>query len=339
MKVYWHARLFPALRGEYEHRVDVVAARRRKPWTTSRQMVADSTLYRTSAGSSGTCSASSTPAATGSVPGTTQRRASASRRLAQTSRPAPLELDPELEMPRYYVNCDIHQHPGGVWSDPVAGFVYERGASTHHAARRRARTRDLHYRFTGMLEETCPAPQRVLDMGCGFGKSTAADRRAVSASARSMRVDLAAPVPATVAARDAAATCASARWTRPRTDYPDGAFRPGDLDDAAARDAAAGDREDARRSGARAAARRQDGAPRLPTTCAIRSRGFIHYTTAGATTSRSWSRSPRWTSPALLGELGFTNVEIEPFEEAEGALAPEFPRWRFPWTVITAERV
>ena len=40
----------------------------------------------------------------------------------------------------------------------------------------------------------------------------------------------------------------------------------------------------------------------------------------------------------LLEKLGFKNVRIEPFEEADGVLSPEFRTWRYPWTMITAER-
>src|SRR5207248_8471174 len=39
-----------------------------------------------------------------------------------------LELNPDLKLPHYYTRIDIHQHPGGVWSDDVAGLVYEHGA-------------------------------------------------------------------------------------------------------------------------------------------------------------------------------------------------------------------
>jgi hypothetical protein len=31
-------------------------------------------------------------------------------------------------------------------------------------------------------------------------------------------------------------------------------------------------------------------------------------------------------------------VRVLPFEEAEGTLAPGYARWRFPWTIIAAER-
>jgi hypothetical protein len=39
-----------------------------------------------------------------------------------------------------------------------------------------------------------------------------------------------------------------------------------------------------------------------------------------------------------LEAKGFRNVRVLPFEEAEGTLAPDYARWRFPWTLIAAER-
>ena len=35
---------------------------------------------------------------------------------------------------------------------------------------------------------------------------------------------------------------------------------------------------------------------------------------------------------------GFVDVEIRPFEEADGTLDAGYPNWRFPWTVIVACR-
>ena len=84
---------------------------------------------------------------------------------------APVELSEGMEFPEYYTAIDIHQHPGGVWSDPIAGFVYERGArSTTPLAG--ARHKDLHDRLTAAALDGRPAPARILDLACGFGKST-----------------------------------------------------------------------------------------------------------------------------------------------------------------------
>jgi hypothetical protein len=37
-----------------------------------------------------------------------------------------------------------------------------------------------------------------------------------------------------------------------------------------------------------------------------------------------------------LGEAGFVNIAIEPFAETEGATRPDWPYWRFPWTLFRA---
>src|SRR6185369_8488141 len=81
----------------------------------------------------------------GLIPWHQQERARLEAALAETPA-STIELDPQLEMPRYYVNCDIHQHPGGVWSDPIAGFVYERAASTTTPLAG-VRHADMHERF------------------------------------------------------------------------------------------------------------------------------------------------------------------------------------------------
>ena len=115
---------------------------------------------------------------------------------------------------------DIHQHPGGVWSDPIAGFVYERGARSTtplagRAPRRPARPSDATWRW-----RTPGAGARMLDLGCGFGKSTRPFYRARCRRPRSTAIDLSAPC---LQARRAdggdagARTCASARSTPSRT--------------------------------------------------------------------------------------------------------------------------
>jgi hypothetical protein len=37
-------------------------------------------------------------------------------------------------------------------------------------------------------------------------------------------------------------------------------------------------------------------------------------------------------------DAGFDSVEILPFEEFSGALAPDMTAWRFPWTLIIAHK-
>lgn len=80
-----------------------------------------------------------------------------------------LELHPELELPDWYTAFDIHLQPGGVWSDDTAAFVYEEGAKVVML-----REND-EYLFHRLLVETAVPTgdhERIVDVGCGFGKST-----------------------------------------------------------------------------------------------------------------------------------------------------------------------
>ena len=40
----------------------------------------------------------------------------------------------------------------------------------------------------------------------------------------------------------------------------------------------------------------------------------------------------------LLAEIGFVDISIEAFEEADNALSPEHPHWRFPWATVSARK-
>ncbi len=79
-----------------------------------------------------------------------------------------LRLNPNIEMPRYYTAVDFHQHPGGVAGDELAGMVYEFGRKT--TTPNHIHEDDLHHR----LAAACPKGdfKRILDFGCGIGKST-----------------------------------------------------------------------------------------------------------------------------------------------------------------------
>lgn len=81
-----------------------------------------------------------------------------------------LVLNPELELPKWYTDYDIHVQPGSFYSDDLSAFIYELGA-------RIVMLRDNDgYKFHRLFGETAlpdiPEATRVLDMGCGFGKST-----------------------------------------------------------------------------------------------------------------------------------------------------------------------
>lgn len=112
---------------------------------------------------------------------------------AMLDRPLPegmLSLDPTLALPDYYTDCDIHQQPGGLWSDALGGVIYRQAAGASGGVVSRG---SLHERFTSVVESHMPEGwSRLVDLGCGYGKSTLpfAQRRP---RAEAIGVDLAAP--------------------------------------------------------------------------------------------------------------------------------------------------
>jgi ubiquinone/menaquinone biosynthesis C-methylase UbiE len=255
-------------------------------------------------------------------------------RLERSLESAPAELKPGFEYPEYYTRIDIHQHPGGVWSDPIAGFVYERGArSTTPLAG--TKHRDLHEWLASAVLEKCPAPQRVLDMGCGFGKSTRPFYQALG-SGKVEGIDLSAPC-LRLAARDAAALARFRQVDATRTDYPDASFDlvtstmllhelpPREVEKVLA--------ESARllKPGGRMV--HLDFLPADDDFARL-----IHFGHARRNNEPYMEPLASMDLPGVLKRLGFKKIEITPFEEAEGTLAPGYAFWRFPWTLIAARR-
>ena len=109
--------------------------------------------------------------------------------LQEVQGPARLVLDPALELPDWYTDWDIHIQPGGVWRNDASAETYELGAKLVMLGVNDDYT--FHRAFT-----TTAIPQRtyraILDMGCGFGKSTWPLKRAYP-DAEVTGLDLAAP--------------------------------------------------------------------------------------------------------------------------------------------------
>ena len=81
-----------------------------------------------------------------------------------------LTENPDLAAPDYYQENDFHQHPGGLGGDAIAAVVYREGAGAAAGVVGKA---GLHNRFAkAALGDR--KPKRVLDIGCGFGRSTQA---------------------------------------------------------------------------------------------------------------------------------------------------------------------
>src|SRR5690606_16148806 len=78
-----------------------------------------------------------------------------------------LEFDAATRYPAYY-RFDFHRQAGGIWRDARGAAAYLMGARIVHVGRNNAN--ELHDRFAADLGPL--RPRRVLDLGCGFGKTT-----------------------------------------------------------------------------------------------------------------------------------------------------------------------
>jgi len=339
-KSFWTTRMYPALRAEYERRA---AAKPPQSPEEVGELLGDSTLYRYYAWLERHLQRFKYSGRYGLQPWHAQQRAALESAIDPTNvYGAALELDPELELPKYYTSVDIHQHPGGVWSDPIAGFVYERGARTTTPLAG-PRHRDLHDRLSELAGRKCPQARRILDLACGFGKSTRPFCERFP-DAEIVAIDLAAPC-IKLAARDAAA--AGVRNVRFRqmnaaaTDFPDESFDlvtstmflheipPPAIERTLA--------EAARVLRPGGAMVHLDFIPQVqPVGDAFAQ--FIHYTHGRRNNEPFMEPLARMNLAELLERLGFGEVEIVPFEEADGTLAPDYRNWRFPWTAIIAEK-
>ncbi|MGQ0385135.1 MAG: class I SAM-dependent methyltransferase [Gammaproteobacteria bacterium] len=98
-------------------------------------------------------------------------------------------LDAGLRLPGWYTEWDIHLQPGGVWSGDRAARMYELGARLVMLGGND--DYEFHRLFTARAvpQRDC---RRIVDLGCGFGKSTFPFKQACP-RAEVIGVDLAAP--------------------------------------------------------------------------------------------------------------------------------------------------
>jgi ubiquinone/menaquinone biosynthesis C-methylase UbiE len=160
----WADTLYPALRAEFDeaghqpHDAAEAGAALRSmslyPWFSHIERSQQKMMWRT-------CSAA-----------VAARRAKLTEQLLGDDAPSVgrLTLDPRLPLPAWYTRYDIHIQPGGFTGSDLSSYVYEIGA-------RVVMLRDnddykFHRLFTDTALPEIPQAGRVLDVGCGFGKST-----------------------------------------------------------------------------------------------------------------------------------------------------------------------
>ncbi len=336
-KTYWTTEIYPALKQDYDRRAGAAAE---PPQTADdvNALIGDTTLYRYYAWLERHLQRYKYAGRYGLAPYHDERRAELLATLDDVKAgDARLELDAALDMPPYYSAVDIHQHPGGVWSDEIAGFVYERGARSTTPLMG-GNHRDLHQRFTDFIAAR-GAPKRILDMGCGFGKSTGPFVESFPDAAVEA-IDLAGPcvaLGAREASRGGADNVRYRQMNAYETDYGDGEFdlvtstmlihelpppRIAELFDEAARVLSPGGRMVHLDFYA------------LPDAFSR----FIHYGHGRRNNEPFMEPWAELDVVEMLEARGFRDVEIVPFREAEGVDADNSPYWRFPWTVIAAEK-
>jgi ubiquinone/menaquinone biosynthesis C-methylase UbiE len=259
----------------------------------------------------------------------------AAARLAAAEN-ARLELNEKFQVPDYYEAHDIHQHPGNLHADPLAGLVYEASALSIHPATRR---NELHERFVEVVRrEATGRLQQVLDMGCGFGKSALPLARAFP-QAEVVGVDVSAPCLKLAAADAAAAKIPNIRFRQ--ADARHTGLAPGSFDlvtstmllhelpEHAVEETLA---ETSRLLAPGGLSIHLDFRAEDPFW------QFIFYGHGVRNNEPYLEPLMRMDLASAYRKAGFEAVRIDPFAEREGATDPSNPFWRFPWAAIIARK-
>lgn len=249
-----------------------------------------------------------------------------------------LQFDPDFRQPTYYTSIDIHQHPGGVWSDEIAGYVYERGARS--TAPMLDKAASLHHRLTAAALDRAARPvRRMVDLGCGFGGSTRPfymDHPEIDV----VGVELSEPCLRLAAHR--AAEDQARNVTFRQADAADTGLDEASCDLVTSTMLL---HEMPPRHVARVLAETHrllaPGGLSIHLDFLARDdpfRTFIHEGHSQRNNEPFMPPLNRMDLDAAHREAGFETVEIVPFEEMPGTLAPGFTAWRFPWTLIVARK-
>jgi len=169
-KLFWTRRLYQELYALYQSRVAERSGNAPQTFEEAEEMIGDSALYQFFGWLERHLQRLKYSGSYGIVATVDKQRDELLRELEVATREnsSHLRLNPNIEMPRYFAAVDFHQHPGGVAGDELAGLVYEFGRKT--TTPDHLHEDDLHHR----LAAACPKGdfKRILDFGCGIGKST-----------------------------------------------------------------------------------------------------------------------------------------------------------------------
>lgn len=336
-RTWWAVELFPQLREEYEVRKRLAEQEGRQVRTAEdvALLFARSTAYQYFCWLERHVQKSKYSSSRwGLVAQLAQESDRAAERLAAAAK-ARLELQDGFQAPDYYVAHDIHQHPGNLHSDPLAGLVYEASALSIHPATRR---NELHERFVDVVRRERAGLRKVLDMGCGFGKSALPLARAFP-QAEVVGVDVSAPCLKLAAADAAAAKVPNIRFRQ--ADARHTGLEPGSFDlvtstmllhelpGQAVEETLA---ETSRLLAPGGVSIHLDFRADDPFW------QFIMYGHGVRNNEPFLEPLMRMDLAEAYRKAGFDEVRIEPFAEREGATDPSNPFWRFPWAAIIARK-
>jgi ubiquinone/menaquinone biosynthesis C-methylase UbiE len=246
-------------------------------------------------------------------------------------------------MPAWYTDWDIHVQPGGIWQTDMSARIYELGAKLVMLGG------NDDYAFHRRFVETCLDPTQVksatllVDLGCGFGKSTWPLKRTYP-DAEVIGLDLAAPClrmahvkaeQQNLAIRFIQADCQATGLAAGSADVVTSTMLVHEMPQAAL------------------AATIRESARLLKPGGSLRFLDF-HYTGDGFRDFAMFEHGTRNNEPFMPGAMaadtlgmcadaGLANVRWVAFDERGGGrigeLAwPKRPEWHFPWAVLEAEK-
>jgi ubiquinone/menaquinone biosynthesis C-methylase UbiE len=334
VRTWWAVQLFPRLREEYEVRKQLAEREGRRVQTPEdvALLFSNSTLYAWFCWLERHVQKSKYSSSRwGLVAQIAREPQTAAERLKPG---APLELDPKLRVPDYYAAHDIHQHPGNLHGDANAGLVYEASALSIHP---RTKRNELHERFIELVRREGQF-QKVIDMGCGFGKSTIPLAHAFP-RAQVTGVDVSEPC-LKLAAADAKFSNLS------NIDFRQADARhtglKGEAFDLVTSTMLLHELPEESVDATLAETRRLLAPGGVSIHLDFRTEDpfwqFVMYGHAQRNNEPFLEPLIRMDLAAAYRKAGFDEVRIEPFAEREGATDPSNPFWRFPWAAIIARK-
>jgi len=335
-RTWWAVELFPRLREEYEVRKRLAEQEGRQVRTAEdvALLFSRSTAYAYFCWLERHVQKSKYSSSRWGLVAQLAREADRAAERLAAGQAAQLELKDGFRVPEYYAAHDIHQHPGNLHADPLAGLVYEASALSIHPATRR---NELHERFVEVVRRE-GVFSKVLDMGCGFGKSAVPLARAFP-EAQVVGVDVSEPCLKLAAADAAAAKVRNVRFRQ--ADARQTGLEPGSFDLVTSTmllHELPGEAVEETLAETHRLLAPGGVSIHLDFRADDPFWQFIFYGHGVRNNEPFLEPLMRMDLAAAYRRAGFEEVHIEPFAEREGATDPANPFWRFPWAAIIARK-